>query len=773
MDRVRRVARSASLRWALREALSLLGPALTAGFVAAGLLVAADRLLALGLSVWAVTAAPVAIAAGAALAAAASRRPGDAGAAARVDHALGLRDRLSSAIELQDDEAMRGDAFAQWAVEDAERAAARADVGKAIPLKLDGWWAVWPAVGAVVVAAAVMAPTVDLLGRGAARTKSAVEASQREAAATQIADAADRARETLQPAERDAAPGATSEQMKALEELEEQLATGQLGPDEARSRAAASLEQIAAGADEQAAQMERDLEAIGQRMERLDPSEQTAPLGQELAEALRNGEFDKAAALMEELQRSSGEGAMDPAEREALAADLEKLAQQLESAGEGAALEQQPSVPASEQAPNEQAVEDLQDQGLGREDAERLSEMADENALRQALQDEGVSPEVADRLAEEIARKNRERKAQEKAQEQSEELSDALRDAADDVREPAPPPPPPPAQDRQPSQDNAAEEQDRGSDAPNEREPNGQPGEQQRERPGEQSGERQGERPEAAPQEERGAEQRREGQQEQPGGEQPNAPEGAETGGQKDSAEGEKSTPPEAGEAQGGPEGGVSEEQAPPGEGGQRPTGDEQRSAPAQPPQGGTPPPGAERARRAMEQMQRQREEAEGRRGDAESLRREAQRLMEEASPEQREQAERWAKHRGEESSEGEAGGGSSDGGTGVRTGPTMGAAERGTEIVDARRGSSEQGRVAAEWVDPNAPAPQGSGVEGPRSAERVREAAKSAERAMEEQSVSPRYSRVVREFFRRRLEAAENKPLPAPEPAQDVERKP
>jgi hypothetical protein len=189
MSRARKVAKSASARAALREALALLGPAITAGFVVAGLLVAADRLLGLGLSVWAVTAAPVGVAIGAALAVALARRPDDVGAATTVDHALGLRDRLSSAIELGNDEKTRDDAFSQWASEDAEAAAAGADVRRAIPLKLDGWWAVWPAVGAVVVFAAVMAPTVDLFGREASRESEAAEAAQREDATTQIAEA--------------------------------------------------------------------------------------------------------------------------------------------------------------------------------------------------------------------------------------------------------------------------------------------------------------------------------------------------------------------------------------------------------------------------------------------------------------------------------------------------------------------------------------------------------------------------------------------------------
>ena len=145
---------------------------------------------------------------------------------------------------------------------------------------------------------------------------------------------------------------------------------------------------------------------------------------------------------------------------------------------------------------------------------------------------------------------------------------------------------------------------------------------------------------------------------------------------------------------------------------------------------------------------------------------------MEQASPEQREQAERWAQQAEQEAGEEGVGAGAGATGEGVRTGAAGEQRPFGTENVDVRRGSTEDGRVAAEWVDPNAPSARNGAVEGARTAEGVREAARSAERAMEEQSVSPRYNRVVREFFRRRLEAMEQRPAPVV-PAQDVERPP
>ncbi|MBL0922432.1 MAG: hypothetical protein IBJ10_09940 [Phycisphaerales bacterium] len=630
MKRVRRVARSAAARASLREALGLLGPALTAGFVVAGLLVAADRLLALGLSVWALTAAPALIAAGAAVVVAVSRRPDEAGAAERVDRALGLRDRLSSAIELHDIEGDEENGFVRWAVEDAEQAAQKASVARAIPLRLDGWWAVWPALGAAVVFAAVMAPSMDLLGRGEAKQRRLVEATQRSETAAEIAEAAERAREAIE----EAARGASDEQLRALEELEKQLTEGLMDPDEARAKAAASLEEMASRAEAEAERLERELSALAEHFAALDPAQQDSPLGRELAQALRDGDYARAADLLEELSRST-QGAMDDAARERTAEDLERLARQIEAAGEGAPMQQQSA--------RQKLIEDLKNQGLSQADAEAIASMSDEQAIREALEDRGVSPEAAQRLAEQIAQANQRREASEAARERAREMSESLREAAGECRNP-----------------------------------------------------------------------------------------------------GQSGSPKEGGQSQQG----------------QKQQGQQDQ------------PKGAERASEAMRQAQGQCESAGECRGGAQSMREGAKGLMEGSSDSAKEQMQRWANQQSRErSSSGESQGRQGSGigqGPGEATQRPDGSPFR-EETVDARRGSAEGGHVAAEWLDPSGAATPG--VDRAPTAERVREAAQSAERALEEQSVSPRYSRVVREFFRRRLESAEPAPAPAPVPAEDAVR--
>lgn len=190
----------------------------------------------------------------------------------------------------------------------------------------------------------------------------------------------------------------------------------------------------------------------------------------------------------------------------------------------------------------------------------------------------------------------------------------------------------------------------------------------------------------------------------------------------------------------------------------------------------------------------------------AERLREQARRLYEGASPEQRERMSRWmqqaagdrppragaadaANHRPElaQGRQGvpndrppasfESGDGSTRGGGDPTRGLAAGAQRQPlrTTPVDARSPNehAESGReqVVAEWL--------GSGDERREPVEqaavrsRLLQAARSAERAIDDRSVPSRYDRILREYFRRLPErvapsGGSSTPAPAAEPAPD-----
>src|SRR4051794_16275760 len=101
MHRTRRVAAAAQARVIVRDLLNRLGPALLIGAGAGCVLVVAQRVTGAAISWMALAGAPVGVAVLYAAAATLVRRSSLLAAAAEVDRALGLRDRLSTAIALE------------------------------------------------------------------------------------------------------------------------------------------------------------------------------------------------------------------------------------------------------------------------------------------------------------------------------------------------------------------------------------------------------------------------------------------------------------------------------------------------------------------------------------------------------------------------------------------------------------------------------------------------------------------------------------------------
>ena len=189
-----------------------------------------------------------------------------------------------------------------------------------------------------------------------------------------------------------------------------------------------------------------------------------------------------------------------------------------------------------------------------------------------------------------------------------------------------------------------------------------------------------------------------------------------------------------------------------------------------------------------LKDLQRGAERANRDRQAAEKLLEQAREMMEKSTPEQREEMERWARqmaqemgeqgsgqndHEGGRGNQAESGGAGQGPESGQPRRPGEGAGSDGfrSEAVDARpKGGGGDGedpnppRVVAEWLGDGKP---GERIERDAAAARLVEAARSAERAVEERTVPGRYDSLIRRYFRRLPE----KVLPAEEvkPAQDA----
>lgn len=245
-------------------------------------------------------------------------------AAMEVDRTFGLRDRVSTGLEL----AVSRDGFAMLLVEDAERAARGLRPSQAVDV-FGGVrpWAVWEVVGAIGVGVAV-----QLWMPRAADVDETPLAQQAPTAETKSL-----VREVMKQAE-EAAPlpeaaGADVPRDEAVAALERELAAGTLDDASARAKAAAiadrTAERLATKAAEDQAKSDAvrsELSAAARRAsEGTGEAERT---GSELTDALRRGDAARAAEAVQELSKRLPR--MSKEEREDLARELEALEKGLE-----------------------------------------------------------------------------------------------------------------------------------------------------------------------------------------------------------------------------------------------------------------------------------------------------------------------------------------------------------------------------------------------------------------------------------------------------------
>ncbi|MEZ6244239.1 MAG: hypothetical protein R3B57_14485 [Phycisphaerales bacterium] len=752
-----RVARAAAGRIRLRRTLVVLGRLLAISAFVALVLVVLERLGVLDAPRWALLATPFGVGILLSVAVGMARRISPASAAGVVDEALALRDRLRSALELANSPRGEDPAFVALSVAESERVAPQAQIRRAIPLRWEWTWGAWAATLALAVTLAAALPRRET---GAVK-RDTVTLADRERAAESLAETAELVRElaSKDPELDDASP----DELEAIESLESELSEGRGDPEQAITESADALERLADEMDEQAEQraMERDeFERLAQGLE----SESASPEVQRLAEALKAADLERAREAARDLMNMP-QGAT-PAERERLAQDLERLAEQLD---ELASHEGESETPLEAPEPTgDEAPPPNQPEGTTPPGADQPHpDQAPEESPPPSEQSPDASPPAETTPPDPIREQAEKREAaREQAERDARDLSDALRNAADEARRRE-------QESQRPSEgDRSTPEADRRADEGTQRQEQSKPSDQGEPKPGSEPGETQKPQPQPGstpqPEPEPGASETPSKDQppndagdppvdqqpsdrppEQPQGE-PNAddgqPQGEPNEGEKPGAGKDGATPPDTpsdqrpGEGEGSP---TSQDR--PGEG--------NKSAPPTDRPGQSPSPGESRPS-LDEQLRR----LSDRQGAPTRQRETAQRLRDRAQELLGDTPERQLPP---------------DGGAGGAEDPTHltppgdATTPTSTEPVDARPPTGERPddvreQVVADWYsedklqrDPNA---------RQQASERLQDAARSAERAVEQQRVPRRYRDLIRrlnERYQRRAGDLPNEPAP------------
>lgn len=623
----------------------------------------------------------------------------------------------------------------------------------------------------------------DALATAAERLEAAAEESE--------ARAAESAQTERSLAEAAAAAAAAAQSGDETAELAESLASGDLSR---ASEAARRLSEQSRGMPPEARErIARDLDTLAESLERAGaeepppgPGEQSEGLDESLREQLRErvGDLTDEDAVAEALQQEGldAEAASDLADRlarderdrqrtERTREDLRRLRDAVERTAEDV---RKPAPDQSDPTQNEPAGTDPAETDPADQGPEPQDPAGSDPTESPPADSEQGEPGQGEEPAENPSPPG--------ASDPTDQ-SPASEQGQDPGQEPAEGTDPKPASDPGGQQEGEAGEPkepgegDQPSDQPGE-----QPGEQPTDQPGTQPGQQPGESPtegEGTPpgeqSEQQPGEQPGESQTGEPASE--NQPSGEQGQGQQQGQE------PGQGEGQGQPnpdasEQGASEQQGrgQDGEQGGEPSPDAGESGSGESDSGepgsgepgsgqsGSGDPGSEPPRSLSEELDRLADRQRQRRADeqrAAELRRKAQELLDDATPEERERLEEMAERLAQQNRL-------------PQQGPTepWDAAERTVDARDpnATPGDGDNEQVLAEWYNPEGdPA---DGVErGEASAQRLREAAESAERAVEQQRVPPRYRRLVRDMYKRLQDRAAEREGAAPL-AEQVEKK-
>lgn len=374
-------------------------------------IVLADR--ALGLAhAWPLLAAPGAFVLLAFLVSGALRREPAQAATIELDSNLGLADRMTTGVSFSGGE--HENAFEQLALRDAERAAAKVDLRRGVPVRATRVHRWWPLTTAAAVAFAVWLPALAPRAEAPSLT-TAADQEERTEASERVSEAIEDAAMALEE-QPELFDEQTRRDLESLERIQEELESPQGDPEEAEARAAETLSGAAERLEEQAAAEQRTLDATAERFDGLTDASDP------LAEALAEGDFQAAAEELRAIEESLEQ--MDAAQREQTAQRLRDIAESIDS-------ESEPDAP--------DPAERLAEEGVDPATAEELANETggDPDSVREALEERGADPIEAQRISEELRKDAQQREAQREAQRNAQEFSESLDQAAGECENPS------------------------------------------------------------------------------------------------------------------------------------------------------------------------------------------------------------------------------------------------------------------------------------------------------------------------------------------------
>jgi hypothetical protein len=296
-------------RLALQQVIQLNAAGLLVAASLACLWLVATRLFPVLGSPWPVAISLLAIACIGATAWALSRRPTLVRAALEADNRLGLKERLTSSLELAEREGPMVDAVHEDARAHVSRLNPRRDFPLAAPRMLR-----WLAVPLLVFGVAyVFLPEFDLFGF----QERAIQAKQREDAVKVVAQSL---KEAVKPLKKETGDRDLDDIAAAVERIAENLERGEINEKQALARLTKVGEQI---------KQQRDaLMSDAPTPKLADPSSQLN-ISKDLANAMQEGQFGEAAREMRKLQEKLNSGNMDAKTQEKLSKELQDMAEKL------------------------------------------------------------------------------------------------------------------------------------------------------------------------------------------------------------------------------------------------------------------------------------------------------------------------------------------------------------------------------------------------------------------------------------------------------------
>lgn len=407
-------------RWQLRR--NIVHEAWVALAAVAGatwaLAITTERLLGLGVNVWQVGAVLAGAAAIGGLLPGIWRRIRPVDAAVAIDLGAGLKERLSSAVSLQNSQ----DLFAQATVADAETVAATLHVPTHVPLRRPGRIPVAVVATTIAVALAWLLPAYNLLARGDNGTSTEQQTSQiAQAEKNEVLEAYEQQRQRIKE---------LTENNPALKDLELKLEpldipdTDKLTPDELRKE---TVKRLNSAADQLAARRDEDRKELADSLRKMlsqVESQSNQDPSSNLSEALQSGDLRSAQQQLGEMQKQLKDAAHQAADPQ-MAQKMQEMQQKLQEVSK-----------QLQQASNASRMQkELENKGgLSAEDAkkllQKLSKLDPKEAAKQMqeqLSKQGMSAEQAQELARKLA-------ADQQAQQQLQQLAQNLGQAAQQLQ---------------------------------------------------------------------------------------------------------------------------------------------------------------------------------------------------------------------------------------------------------------------------------------------------------------------------------------------------